>query len=468
MVHEKLVSLQIETNNDKPMKHRITTLLLLMPLLLASCDKEDFEALRHPIVLEGEFDPVFGIPVAKMSADMATMTGMLDFNNDVTVYVGEDNIVSFRYYYNKHFTMSWVASKGAAKGSTKDGFDTIRSYSLIEGTQTFDLFEKLKIFDTNEFRVNEFFVTLDADVKGFVNSSFQEALAVGANLTFDSLVIVIHCLDGYSEELPQLITTDVISVADLRETKNIPIFYKYDMKNVIEHRPTKVDYKVRMCITVPTEQMLPGSTFNQCMETLGVDSMMADMHACLELPLNFYSHGVSYNDTLPLDLSNLSERLHNIEDSVMHGENYTIHMNDSNCYMAFVTKNYLPMELTFNITFLDGEGNEILHTLFEGDRAVYAAPVVPMEGHADTWVSDGASTAQFKVHMTLSELKQLCNTRSVAYKIDLNTANHEQTDSKPYMAVRMDDHIDIRAYVVLSPHADFTLPLDIPVIPFFK
>ena len=450
------------------MKHRITMLLLLVSLLMVACDKEEFEALRHPIVLEGEFDPLFGIPVAKMSADMATIAGMLDFNHDVSVYIGEDNIVSFRYYYNKHFTMSWVASKNAPKGSTKDGFDTIRSYSLIEGTQTFDLFEKLKIFDTNEFKVNEFLVTVDADVKGFVNSSFQEAIAVGANLTFDSLAIIIHCMDGYTEELPQLITTEKVSVTDLLETRNIPIFYKYDLKDVIEHRPTSVDYKVRMCITIPTDQMAPGSTFNQCMETLGVDSMMADMHACLELPLNFYSHGVSYNDTLSLDLSNLSERLDRIEDSVMQGENYTLHMNDSNCYIAFVTKNYLPTELRFSISFLDGMGNEILHTLFEGDRAIYAAPVVPLAGHADTWVSDGASTAQFKVHLTLSELKQLCNTRSIAYKIDLNTANHEQTGSKPYVAVRMDDRIDIRAYAVLSPHADFSLPIDIPFVPFFK
>ena len=330
------------------MKHRITIMLLLLPILMTACDKEEFEALRHPLVLEGEFDPLFGIPVAKMSADMATIVGMLDFNNDVSVYIGEDDIVSFRYYYNKHFTMSWVASKRAAKGSTKDGFDTIRSYSLIEGTQTFDLFEKLEIFDTNEFNVNEFLVTVDADVKGFVNSSFQEALAVGANLTFDSLSIIVHCQDGYTEELPQLITTEKVSVAELLETRNIPIFSKYNMKDVIEHRPTSVDYAVRMCITIPTDQMAPGSTFNQCMETLGVDSMMADMHACLELPLNFYSHGVSYNDTLPLDLSSLAEKLNNIEDSMMHGDNYTIRMNDSNCYMAFVTQNHLPIELNFN------------------------------------------------------------------------------------------------------------------------
>ena len=450
------------------MKHRITTALLLLSVIVAACSKDDFSELRHPIVMEGEFDPVYALPLAKMSADMATIAGMLDFNNDVSVYVGEDDIVSFRYYYEKRATMSWVASKQAHKGGTKDGFDTIRNYTLIEGTQTFDLFEKLEIFDTNEFNVNEFLVTVDADVKGYVNSSFQEAVARGANLTFDSLAIVVHCKDGYTEVLPQLITTEKVSVTELLETRNIPIFYKYDMKDVIEHRPVRVDYAVRMCITVPTEQMMPGSGFEECMQTLGVDSMVADMHACLELPLNFYSHRVSYNDTLSLDLSNLEEQLDEINNGTMEGENYTVRLNDSNCYIAFVTKNQLPVELLFNITFLDEAGNEILHTLFEGDRAIYAAPVVPLAGHENTWVSDGATTAQFKVHLTLNELNELSKTRRLAYSIDLNTANHEQTGNKPYVAVRMDDRIDIRSYVVLSPHANFALPLEIPDIPIFK
>lgn len=450
------------------MKHRITTLLLIIPLLITACKKDDFSELRHPIVMEGEFDPVFGVPLAKMSADMATIVGMLDLNKDVSVYVGEDDIVSFRYYYNKHFTMSWVASKASPKGWTKGDFDTIRSYTLIEGTQTFDLFEKLEIFDTNQFSINEFYVTLDADVKGYVNSAFQEVVARGANLTFDSLVIVIHCKDGYSEELPQLITTEKVSVVDLLETKNVPIFEKYNLKNVVEHRPTSVDYKVRMCITIPTEQMMPGSDFNDYMQELGVDSMMADMHACLELPLNFYSHGVTYADTLDLDLSNLQEKLDEINDGTMNGEHYSLRLNDTNCFIAFVTKNYLPVEVNLDVTFLDGNNDEILHTLFEGDRSIYAAPVVPLAGQENTWVSDGATSSEFKIHLSLDELKRLCNTRKVAYGIKLNTAKHEMSDSKPFVAIRMDDHIDIRSYVVVAAHADFSLPVNLPDVPFFK
>ena len=95
-----------------------------------------------------------------------------------------------------------------------------------------------------------------------------------------------------------------------------------------------------------------------------------------------------------------------IEDGSMNGDHYTLSLTDSNCYIAFVTKNRLPVELNFNVTFLDGNQNEILHALFEGDRAIYAAPVTQMEGHADTWISDGNTMSQFKIHLSLDELKQ--------------------------------------------------------------
>lgn len=449
------------------MKHRITTALLLLSVIVTACSKDDFSELRHPIVIEGEFDPVYALPLAKMSADMATIVGMFDYTHNTDVYVEEGNIVGFRNHYYKHFPLTWTASKATPKEGTKDGVDTLRNYSLIEGTQNFDLFEKLKDFDTSTFRVHEFWVTVETDVKAWVNETFQAALAEGANLKFDSLVLKINCLDGYTKVLPLLISTDDVPVTELIETKNIPILTKYDLKDVVGHRPTSVDYSVRMCITVPSGQAGEGVTFTQGMRNLGVDSMVTDLHACLEVPVNFYSDGAAYEDTLELDLSEMEEQLENIDDGRWYGEHYTVSLNDSNCYIAFVTKNSLPVEMNFSFAFLDGNNNEILHTLFEGDHAIYAAPAVRMDGIEETWISDGYSTAEFKVHLTLNELRQLTNTRNVVIRIDLNTARHEQP-GYPFAAVRMDDHLDIRCYAVVAGHADFSLPVNLPDVPFFK
>lgn len=451
------------------MKHRITTLLLVLPLLFASCSKDYFSELRHPIEIQGSFDPVYGFPLAKMSADIGTIVGMLDTNQDITVYFDPDDVVCFRYDYTNHAVLSWTNEKGKRNAkSTKGEFDTVYSYSVIEGTQTFDIFEKLQYFDTHSFNVNQFLITVDADVQGFVNSSFQTTVDAGVNLTFDSLVIVINCMDGYKETLPLLISTEKVSVTELLQSRHIPIFDKYDFRDVVEHKPISVDYTVRMCLSMPFEQLWPGSTFQDKMDSLGVDSIVADIQARLELPLSFYSNNISYVDTLDLDLSNLEERLSNIENDTLQGEHYTVCLNDESCFLAFVVNNGLPVGLHFNITFLDESNAPILSTLFQGDYEMYSAPVVPMPGHPKTYMSNGKTSSQFKLHLTLDNLKQLGKTRRMIYDINLNSAHSNDIGPKAYVAIRKDDRLDIRSYIVVSPHADFALPIELPDIPFLN
>jgi hypothetical protein len=62
-------------------------------------------------------------------------------------------------------------------------------------------------------------------------------------------------------------------------------------------------------------------------------------------------------------------------------------------------------------------------------------------------------------------------TRRVVYHILLNTVNPDLSGDSPTVAVLGNDRVDIRSYVVLSPHADFTLPVDMTEIsmpPFNK
>ena len=50
------------------MKLKTITFAIIATLLVSSCMKEgDFSELKHPIIFEGDFDPVLGIPFAKMS-----------------------------------------------------------------------------------------------------------------------------------------------------------------------------------------------------------------------------------------------------------------------------------------------------------------------------------------------------------------------------------------------------------------
>jgi len=457
----------LKTNKSKPMKHIIITFTLLLPLLMTGCSKDYFSELKHPLEIQGSFDPVYGFPLAKMSADMATLVGMVDTNQAITVFVGEDDVVSLRYDYYEHTVLSWVAEKGkTTKGDSKT--DTLHSYTVINGTEYIDIFEKLQDYDTGTLRINEFYVNLEADVQGFVNNSFQEVLAEGCNLTFDSLVLKINCLDGYTETLPLLIATEKVNVNQLLATKHLPLLKDYNLRHVVEHKPTSVEYTLRLCITIPDNQMAPGSTFQEQINYIGVDSIAADINARLELPLNFYSRNIRYVDTVDLDLSKLEEQLRNIDQDTLRGENYTVHLNDTNCYLAFVVGNGLPLGMNIDITFLDQNDAPILSTVFDGRFEIQPSPVAYLPGHENTYVSNGSTPSQFKTHLTLENLRQLSNSRRMVYDINISTSRSGHSGGMPFIAIRNNDRLDIRSYVVLSPHADFNIPVDLTDLPFFK
>lgn len=446
------------------MKYSFIACSLLLSLLLVGCSKDYFSELRHPLEIQGSFDPVYGIPLARMSTNMADLVGMVDTSQAITVYVGEDDIVSFRYDYHQHATLSWAMEKGAlAQKNTKS--DTLRLHHILSGTEKIDLFEKLQDYDTNTLRINELLVSLEADVQGYVNSSFQEVLAEGCNLSFDSVMLKINCLDGYSETLPLLIATDEVSITQLIDSKRLSILKDHNIRHVVEHRPYCVEYAVRLCIALPANQLAEGSTFREQMNYIGVDSVSIDLDARLELPLNFRSINVNYTDTMELNLTNLEEQLRSLEQDALSGNYYNISLNDSNCYLALIVDNGLPLGLNFDLTFLDQYGMPTLGTIFNGDFEIAPSPVTVLQGYENTYASNGSTRSQFNLHLSLENLRQLSGTRKVAYKVNLNTSNPA---GNPFVAVRGNDRLEVRSYVVVSPHAHISVPIDLSSLPFTK
>jgi hypothetical protein len=119
----------------------------------------------------------------------------------------------------------------------------------------------------------------------------------------------------------------------------------------------------------------------------------------------------------------------------------------------------------FYLAFLDENNLPLLTTAFTGDQTIFPAPVVPFEGHPGCYRAEGSTPSQFRMKLTLANLKQLGNCRKIAYTVVLNTALSNPPD---FVAVREDDRIAIRSYAVISPHANFTIPVTLPEIPFFS
>lgn len=446
------------------MKLRIITFSVLFPILLSACGKDYFAELSHPLEIRGSFDPVYGIPVAYLSADMGTLVGMLDTSQKITVYVGQDNIISFHYNHYNHTILSWETEAERSKGDSKG--DTVQGYFTVTGTEPFDLFQKLQYYDTGLFHINEFYVNLSADIQGYVNDSFEEILAEGANITFDSLIVRINCIDGYQETIPIVDTVDAVDVNDLLEGHTVSILKSRNMRHVVEHRPSSIDYAVRLCVTLPAEQILPGSTFQEQIRNIGVDSIVADIHTQIDIPLNFASSDLTYTDTLDIDLSNIEECLNGIASDTLRGDYYTVSLNDTNCYLYVTVGNGLPLELGLDISFLDQNGASILSTAAETTHTLAPAPVEPLAGHHNTYIATGEVPSHFRIPLSLERLHTLSDTRRICYSVNLNTNNpRPPMGEECYVAIRSDDRVNVRAYIMLSPHADISIPITLPSVP---
>ncbi len=442
------------------MRHKIITLALLLPLLLTGCSKDYFSELRHPLEIQGAFDPVYGFPLAKLSANLATFVGMVDSNQAISVFIGEDDIISLQYEYTQHAVITQTSGKSiSAKGDAKSS-DTLHFFKPITGSEPIDVFEQLQNYDTNSFRVNEFLINLDADIQAYVNSSFETVMAEGVNLSFDSIYVTISCIDGYSESIPIIDTIDDISATELINRTHVPILKNYNIRKVVEHKPSQIDYALRVCIDMPVDQLAPGSTLQDELDKIGMDSIITDIYARVEVPMSFYSNNLRYVDTIDLDLSNLSEDLQNINQGTLTGENYTLQLNDSNCYLGFVVNNGLPIGLNFDVTFIDQYNTPVLSTIFEGDFIMEPSPVMPLAGHPNTYVSNGMTPSQFKLKLSLDDISKLSGTRKLIYDITLNTSNSGLPSAIPFISLRNSDRLELRTYIVLSPHAEFVIPIN--------
>ena len=78
------------------MKLKTITFAIIATLLVSSCMKEgDFSELKHPIIFEGDFDPVLGIPFAKMSANMGDIVKLFDSTETSSVYIDSNDFLIF-------------------------------------------------------------------------------------------------------------------------------------------------------------------------------------------------------------------------------------------------------------------------------------------------------------------------------------------------------------------------------------
>lgn len=444
------------------MKLRIIVLTTILAFLAIACSKDDFNDLRHPIVVEGDFDPVYGFPIASMSADMGTIIGMLDTNPDVSIYIGKDEVVAIRYSYHNHTQLQWEVENNDWGHRTKEGrLDTIRQYAYIHGTQYIDLFKKIQDLEIDHVGMDVLRVTATTFLKAYASSSLQHLVDQGVDLAFDSIHVAIRCKDGHREELPIMPESEKVAVSELVEGKSITILDQHDIWGVVKHKPLEVEYTVRMCLGIPVSHLWtldPTQPVNY-LDSIEVDSIAADFDAEFDMPLKFFCKELSYGDTLEIDNATMAGLMDSIHNDTLKIGNFRMTLNDTNSYIALATDNYLPLEVTMNIEFQDEDHRPLASAIMQGDRTIYGAPVVPVEGENNVYRASGCSSSLLKIRLDMQSLKEIFRAKYVAYHLMANTSLLGTTTPKPNVSILQQDRIDMRTYIVFSPHTDFSIPL---------
>lgn len=428
------------------MRLKTIALSLSLAVLATACMKEgDFDELRHPIEIQGDFDPVLGIPIAKMSADVGTFINMFDSTGNMSVNVDANGNVAIHMADTMHAQLNWAVSK-SRQTEAKALDDTIRRHIIITGSQTTHLFNTLQNLDIEGVSLETLRADVDADIQAHLSDAFNDLISRGCRVTFDSITLTTVCSDGYVKPIHTLISSSVFDLRDLNNGRNIQIMKDEEMKDLTIHKPLYIDYRIRMNVSIPMDQWhTSDSSMN--LDDIGVDSVVADIHTYLDFPLSFSSTNFGMSDTMDLDLHNLDSTMAKIREYLTLNE-------EEKSYMAFVIDNGLPVEIGFNAALLDEYGGPIVERLLEGDTVLAGAPVVPFEGAS---IAQGTTRSTIKVVVTEKLLEQLSNTRKLSFAVNLKTSQNGSA-----VFIRPENRVNVRAYIVASPHVSLNVSIDNP------
>lgn len=405
----------------------------------------DFDELRHPLVVEGDFDPVLGFPLAKTSANMIDIIDMLDTANNLSVFVGDDGMLTIRYREIMRSTMVIDNLKGRG---AKDASDSVYLSVPIQGSVPISLFRKMRQITDDSIQMQSVLVTLESILNGYVGDSVLAAVDRGAKIYFDSLRLQVECMDGFVKTVPIYREILHVGVHELIAGQHVRILNHYDFADVVRHEPKELRYSITMNLTVPMSAMQTDA--DAFMRSLSVDSIVASMDAQVDFPMQFNCHNLVYNDTLDVDASALDSLLFKVE------ENLTL--NDSASYLVIESKNEIPVAFSVNATLLGAQGEVVMRRLFDVDSTLAAAPIAPNAGKQN-YISDGYAKSRLVIPIDMPMLHNLSRTRMLSYRLTASTAQQMPAGKveKPIIEVRQKDKLDLRAYVVVSPHVHLSL-----------
>lgn len=433
------------------MKLKTIIFVLVALLCTQSCTKEDFEALRHPLVFEGDLDPVFGIPVAKKTITATEITGLIHPKNGMKVFIGPEGLVSVSYYDTLRSVYDYSDCKRLQ--SFEDG-DSLYLPHIIFGTITIPFFDLFRNADSENLKAKEMFISAKTLIQSAMNDSIEATFNHGVRIHLDSVTFKVDCSDGFNPSIPVLDNGPVINEAELYNGYNVTLLDNYDLSPIVSHQPKRIHYIVHMTTTIPLGDWYEGSA-EPYIRSIGIDSVISTTFFASSFPLQLYCNNIEYADTAEWKPS---ESMPN--DSIMKEIERYLTLDSTSC-LILESRNYIPISPYADITLLDSNMNILYEHLLGSNNKIAGAPIKPIDNFA-SYISNGYTESSITIPIDWELFKNLKNTHYIKYSLKFSTSTLGTHEKYPTVAIDKDDRIELQARIVLAPHVHFaTNPIDI-------
>lgn len=425
---------------------------------LTSCIRdEDIEMLKHPIHIQGEIDPHYGLPVAYGEADVNDLLHML--SSEYTGYLDPDRNTLTVVFDTTGSDVIYASGTGSAAAATRKAgpaskaiwrsFDTTLTYSL-----PITLFDDVanNTIDPDSLQIGHFWLKVGMFMQGHARTaSFEQTIRQVVSARFDSLRVHYTAHDG-SQHLAEGITNPAPVTIDSLLNGMSFAFDSVDLGPIINDMPRMLTVSYRLNLDVKDSLFNPdvvGDNFSAVLDSLGMTYLNYDYDLRAEIPFEIMIAGLDYEFTV-----DMGEGLAKLDiDSIVHAidEGIDVDLKDSRFTLAL--DNGLPLYLRLRATLLDE--NEVPLRDSE-NRIIDIIEEQEVERAVCELNSDGVYTAvapkrsEFTVALNRDRLDDLSRARKMKVRLGMGT-NRQLVD------IKRTDKLAIKAFVVLHPAATFDI-----------
>lgn len=423
--------------------------------LFTSCLRdEDLAMFSHPIHIQGEIDPHFGIPVAYGEMNFHDIIELLD--DSYSGYVDPNaETITILYHMNTSDTISSTSSqKGKQLYQTRHNTGEDDTWVTADTTLTFDL--PINIFQSvaweevinNDIAIDHFWLDISAFIKAMCPNEIANLIQQYAYASVNSIDLKYTDHQGTVHSFTDF-SFDTIYIRDIIQGQSVSL-NRIDLASIINSLPQNISATVNLAVTASTEIVsnLPYSDFEELLDSLNISQFAYNLDLDATIPFSVHIGDLPYNFVLDLE-----EGINTLNlDSIVHEihEGIDVEIFDSEICLAI--DNGIPIDLRLKATLLDENENEI--SVIFPDDTIKAAPVGPVEGNGTTYQAIGSTQTNLVATLNTQSLEDLSNAKKI--KIDLGVSTN---DNDQHVSIMKDDFLKLRAYVKLHPSATFDIPI---------